>query len=197
MSELQMFYVIRHGETSWSLSGQHTGRSDIPLTPKGEQQARNLGERLRTLSFAKVLMSPRSRAQRTCELAGLSSNATIDADLAECDYGDYEGLRTTDILRNNPHWNLWTDGSPNGESPQQISARADRVFESLRGLKGNIALFSHGHFSCALAARWIGLSIENAQHFVLDPAALGVLGFVERHETITAIRHWNISSDGT
>ncbi|HEX4481514.1 MAG TPA: histidine phosphatase family protein [Rudaea sp.] len=196
MSELQTFYVIRHGETSWSLSGQHTGRSDIPLTPKGEQQARNLGEHLRTISFAKVLMSPRSRAQRTCELAGLSGTATIDADLAECDYGDYEGLRTADILQNNPHWNLWTDGSPNGESPQQISARADRVFESLRGLEGNIALFSHGHFSCALATRWIGLPIENAQHFVLDPAAFGVLGFVERHETIAAIRHWNISSEG-
>ncbi len=196
MAGQQTIYLIRHGETEWSLSGQHTGRTDIPLTPNGERQARSLGEHVRKITFAKVLTSPRLRAQRTCELSALSTPASIDDDLAEWNYGDYEGLRTVDILRENPAWNLWADGSPHGESPSEVSARADRVFQGLRGIEGNIAIFSHGHFCCALAVRWIGLSIQNGQHFVLNPASLSILGFTERHDAVASIQLWNASPNG-
>lgn len=196
MAGKQTIYLIRHGETEWSLSGQHTGRTDIPLTPNGERQARSLGEHVRKITFAKVLTSPRLRAQRTCELSALSTPASIDDDLAEWNYGDYEGLRTVDILRENPAWNLWLDGSPNGESSSEVSARADRVFQRLRGIEGNIAIFSHGHFCCALAVRWIDLSIQNGQHFVLNPASLSILGFTERHDAVASIQLWNASPNG-
>ena len=186
-----VLYLIRHGETAWSLSGQHTSRTDIPLTANGEAQARALGPRLRELSLHAVLTSPRLRARTTCELAGLSLQASIDDDLSEWDYGDFEGLRSSDILKTNPGWNLWTDGCPNGETPDAVAARADRVIARIRAAPGNVAVFSHGHFCCALAVRWIGLPIRNGEHFVLSPASLSALGYAERHAEIATITLWN------
>ena len=170
-------YFIRHGETLWSLSGRHTGCTEIPLTPHGEQQARELGERLRTLAFSHVLTSPRQRARQTCDLAGLVPPAEIDQDLSEWDYGDYEGLTTAQIRTQRPQWNVYRDGCPGGETPAQISDRADRVIAGLADGDGKIALFSHAQFGCVLAARWIGLAVIEAQHFSLDPAALNILGY--------------------
>ena len=170
-------YLIRHGETEWSLSGQHTGRTDIPLTARGEDEARELGQCLRAIPFARVLTSPRQRARRTCELAGLGPAAEIEPDLAEWDYGDYEGQRSVDIRKGRPDWNLFRDGCPNGEMPAQVSDRADRLIARLRALDGNVALFSHGQFGCVLAARWIGLPVVEAQHFLLGTASLSILGY--------------------
>ena len=153
-------YLIRHGETAWSLSGQHTGRTDIPLTEQGEQDARKLGERLHAVRFRRVFTSPLQRARRTCELTGLNEVAEIEPDLAEWDYGDYEGQRPVDIRKGRPDWNLFRDGCPRGESPAQVSERADRLIARLRTLEGNIAIFSHGHFGRVLAARWIGLRVS-------------------------------------
>ena len=167
---LPRIYLIRHGETEWSLSGQHTGRTDIPLTARGEDEARELGQRLRDIQFARVLTSPRQRARRTCELAGLGPVAEIEPDLAEWDYGDYEGQRSADIRKARPDWNLFRDGCPRGEMPAQISDRADRLIARLRVLDGNVALFSHGHFGRVLAARWIGLPVSEGQHFLLPTA---------------------------
>ena len=150
---LPRLHFIRHGETAWSLSGQHTGRTDIALTAHGEAQARALGPSLRLLQFARVLASPRLRARRTCELAGLGAAAEIEPDLAEWDYGGYEGLRTADIRKARPGWNIFADGCPGGETPQQVSTRADRLIASLAALNGDTALFSHGQFGCVLAAR--------------------------------------------
>src|SRR5580704_10030202 len=150
-------YVVRHGETEWSLSGQHTGSTDIPLTGHGEEEARRLAPHLSCIRFSAALCSPRQRAKKTCELAGLGALAQVEPDLAEWDYGDYEGLRTSDIAKEQPGWNIFADGCPNGELPDQVSARADRLIGLLEVLDGNVALFSHGHFSRVLAARWIGL----------------------------------------
>jgi broad specificity phosphatase PhoE len=148
-------YLIRHGETEWSLSGQHTGSTDIPLTAHGEEEARRLVPRLSGTHFSVALCSPRQRAQRICELTGLGAVAQVEPDLAEWDYGDYEGLRTPEIAKERPGWNIFADG--NGELPNQVSVRADRLIGRLEALDGNVALFSHGHFSRVLAARWIGL----------------------------------------
>ncbi len=139
-------YLARHGETEWSLSGQHTGRTDIPLTERGERNARNLGERLKGTHFAKVLTSPLQRAKRTCELAGFGARAETDAELVEWDYGEYEGKRTADIRKERPGWYLFRDGCPGGESLDAVGARADRVIARLRGVGGDVLLFSHGHF---------------------------------------------------
>ncbi|MEP7309032.1 MAG: histidine phosphatase family protein [Acidobacteriota bacterium] len=168
-------YLIRHGETAWSLSGHHTGRTEIPLTARGESQAQELGRRLRGLPFSKVLSSPRQRARQTCALAALGPDVEIDPDLAEWDYGDYEGQRTADIQSGRPDWNLFQDGCPGGESPAQVSARADRVVAYLRGLQGHVAVFSHGHFGRVLGVRWIGLSLTQAQRFMLSTASVSVL----------------------
>ena len=158
MSEpLPVIYVARHGETAWSLSGQHTGLTDLPLTERGEGNARRLGERLKGLSFAKVFTSPLQRATRTCELAGFGAAAEIDRDLFEWNYGEYEGRRTADILAERPGWQLFRDGCPGGESPDQIGARADRVVSRLRAIHGDVLLFSSGHFLRVLGARWLGL----------------------------------------
>ena len=170
-------YLIRHGETEWSLSGRHTGRTDIPLTEQGEQDARKLGERLRAVTFAAVLTSPRTRARRTCELARLTPVAEIEPDLAEWDYGDYEGQLSVDIRKGRPDWNLFRDGCPRGEMPAQVSDRADRLIARLRALDGNVALFSHGHFGRVLAVRWIGLPVIDGQHFLLGTASLSILGY--------------------
>jgi broad specificity phosphatase PhoE len=193
---LPRIYLIRHGETEWSLSGQHTGRTDIPLTARGEDAARELGQRLRDIPFAHVLTSPRQRARRTCELAGLGPMTEIEPDLAEWDYGDYEGQRSADIRKERPDWNLFRDGCPNGEMPAQVSDRADRFIVRLRVLDGNIALFSHGHFGRVLAARWIGLPVGEAQRFLLDTASLGILGYEYNRVESPVIALWNAGSGG-
>jgi broad specificity phosphatase PhoE len=173
------------------VSGQHTGRSDIALTSRGEEQARRLGLRLRSNEFDRVFTSSRQRARRTCELAGLAAAATVDPDLAEWDYGEYEGRRTIDIRNERPDWNIFRDGCPGGETPAQISDRADRIIGRLRALSGNIALFSHGQFGCVLASRWIELPVEKAQHFALATAALSILSYQPRHPDTPVIALWN------
>ncbi len=188
---LARIYLIRHGETEWSLSGQHTGRTDLPLTEQGERDARNLGERLRAASFNRVFTSPRQRARRTCELAGFASVAETEPDLAEWNYGDYEGQRSVDILKGRPDWNLFRDGCPCGESPAQVSDRADRFIARLRALGGNVALFSHGHFGRALAARWIGSPVSQAQHLLLSTASISILGYEHNHADEPVIALWN------
>lgn len=184
-------YLIRHGETEWSLSGQHTGSTDIPLTARGEDEARNLGQRLRDIPFAQVLTSPRTRAQRTCELAALAPVFQIEPDLAEWNYGDYEGQRSEDILRARPFWDLFHYGCPGGETPADVSERAARLIARLRAQEGNIALFSHGHFGRVLAMRWIGLPVKEAQHFPLDTASHGLLGYALHHPGLPVIALWN------
>jgi probable phosphoglycerate mutase len=192
--ETLRLYLIRHGQTEWSLSGQHTGRSDIPLTAHGEDEARALVPWLRDLRFARVLCSPRQRARRTCELAGLGATAETVADLAEWDYGDYEGRRSADIHTENPDWNIYRNGGPGGETPAQVSDRADRLIASLQGLNGNVALFSHGHFSCVLGARWIGLPIAEGEHLSLSTASLSILGYPSNHPDTRVIALWNATA---
>lgn len=184
-------YLIRHGETAWSISGQHTGRTDIPLTARGEDEARTLAPLLREVSFARVLTSPRRRARRTCELAGLGPVSEVEPDLAEWDYGEYEGRRTMDIHETRPGWNVFRDGCPGGETTTHVSGRADRLIARLLALDGNIALFSHGQFGCVLAARWIGIPILDGQHFMLSPASLSILGFEPDHPDVPVITLWN------
>jgi broad specificity phosphatase PhoE len=185
---------MRHGETAWSLSGQHTGRTDIPLTEQGEQDARKLAERLRAVKFRRVFSSPLQRAQRTCELAGLGKVGEIEPDLAEWDYGDYEGQRPADIRKARPDWNVFRDGCPGGESPVQVFERADQLIARLRMLAGNIALFSHGHFGRVLAARWIGLEIRQAQSLLLSTASISILGYEHNVTEVPAIVSWNAVS---
>ena len=191
---LSRLYLVRHGETAWSLSGQHTGQTDIPLTEQGEQDARNLVAELRAVRFNRVYSSPLQRARRTCELAGLGEVAEIDPDLTEWNYGDYEGQRPGDIRKRQPNWNVFRDGCPSGESPAQVSERADRLIARLRTLEGNIAIFSHGHFGRVLAARWIGLPVRQAQHFLLSTASLSILGYEHNLAEEPAIILWNAVS---
>lgn len=187
-------FLIRHGETQWSLSRHHTGRTDIPLTENGEDQARELAHCFHDIKFTHVLTSPRQRAQRTCELAGLGAAARIELDLAEWDYGDYEGQRSVDIRKQRTDWNLFRDGCPNGEMPAQVSERADRLIAKLRILDGNVALFSHGQFGSVLAARWIGFPLVEAQHFAFGPASFGILGHDPHHPEIANIQLWNAAA---
>jgi broad specificity phosphatase PhoE len=187
---LPAVYLARHGETEWSLTGQHTGRTDIPLTTRGERNALSLRPRLEGLAFAKVLVSPRARARRTCELAGFGEQAEVDPDLQEWDYGEYEGRRTADIRKERPDWYLFRDGCPGGESVEAIGSRADRVVARLRAIDGNVLIFSHGHILRVLAARWLGLSPGDARLFVLSTAALSILGY-EHTRDEPAIRLWN------
>jgi broad specificity phosphatase PhoE len=191
---LSHIYLVRHGETAWSLSGQHTGRTDIPLTELGEQDARKLAERLRAVKFSRVFTSSLQRARRTCELAGLGDIAEIEPDLAEWDYGDYEGQRPVDIRKARPDWNVFRDGCPGGESPAQVSERADQVIARLRTLEGNIAIFSHGHFGRILAARWIGLETRQAQNLLLSTASISILGYEHNVAEVPAIVLWNAVS---
>ena len=193
-SMLSQLCLVRHGETAWSLSGQHTGRTDIPLTEKGEQDARKLAERLSTVKFSHVFTSPLQRARRTCVLAGLGEVAEIEPDLVEWDYGDYEGQRPADIREARPGWNVFRDGCPGGESPAQVSERADRVIARLRTLEGDIAIFSHGHFGRVLAARWIGLEIRQAQNLLLSTASVSILGYEHNLAEVPAIVLWNAVS---
>lgn len=193
MSSDVRLYLIRHGETEWSLSGQHTGRTDIPLTARGEDMARELGQRLKGIAFTRVLTSPRQRAVRTCELAGLGQAAEIEPDLAEWDYGEYEGKRSIDIRKERPDWTIFRDGCPGGEMPSEVSGRVDRLIARLGTLNGNVALFSHGHLGCVLATRWISLPILEAQHFSLDPASVSILGTAPNHPGVKVIAQWNVS----
>jgi broad specificity phosphatase PhoE len=183
-------YLARHGETEWSISGQHTGRTDIPLTARGERHALSLGERLKGIRFAKVITSPLVRASRTCELAGFGAQAEVDPALQEWDYGQYEGRRTVDIRQERPGWYLFRDGCPGGESVEAIGARADGVVTRLRAIDGNVLIFSHGHVLRVLTARWLGLPAGGARLFVLSTAALSILGY-EHHQDEPAIRLWN------
>jgi probable phosphoglycerate mutase len=184
-------FLVRHGETAWSITGQHTGVTDLSLTAHGEDEARALGPQLRTISFAQILVSPLRRARQTCELAGLGAAAHIEPDLVEWNYGDYEGLRTADIRCTRAGWNIWRDGCPNGESPANVEGRADRLLDRLRSLPGNVALFSHGQFGAALAARWIGLATAEAQHLAVGPASLSILKYERGHPTVPVIALWN------
>lgn len=192
MSEsLPTVYLARHGETAWSLTGQHTGLTDLPLTERGERTARRLGERLQALTFAKVFTSPLQRARRTCELAGFAVIAETDPDLVEWNYGDYEGRRTTDIRAERPGWQLFLDGCPAGESPQQVATRADRVIRRVRSIDGDVLLFSSGHLIRVLASRWLGLELSaNARYFMLSTASLSALGY-EHDLSRPVIQFWN------
>jgi probable phosphoglycerate mutase len=192
MSEtLPEIYVARHGNTAWTASGQHTGLSDLPLTPDGEYNARRLGERLKGLTFAKVFTSPLQRASRTCELAGFATVAETDPDLVEWDYGQYEGLTSAEILRKRPDWQLFRDGAPGGESPAQIGERADRVVQRVRAVADNVLVFSSGHFIRVLTARWLGLGPgAEGKYFLLSPASLSALSY-EHNLSHPVIRLWN------
>jgi broad specificity phosphatase PhoE len=191
MSEaLPVVYLARHGETAWTISHQHTGRTDLPLTPHGEAEARRLGQRLQGLTFTTVLTSPLQRAVRTCELAGFGSAAKIDPDLVEWNYGAYEGRTSADIHLERPDWELFRDGAPGGESPEQIGARADRVIRRVRAVDGNTLLFSSGHFLRVFAARWLDLPPGAGRYFFLGTASLSALGYEHDHSD-PVIRLWN------
>jgi broad specificity phosphatase PhoE len=187
---LPVIYLARHGETAWSVTGQHTGLTNLPLTKRGERNALRLRKRLAGLVFTKVLTSPLQRAVRTCELVGFGAVAQLDRDLVEWNYGDYEGLRTSEIHAKRPGWQLFRDGCPNGESPQQIGARADRVVSRVRAVKGNVLIFSSGHFLRVFAARWLGLEPFVGKFLMLDVASLSALSY-EHDLSNHAIRFWN------
>jgi broad specificity phosphatase PhoE len=187
---LPVVYLARHGETAWSISGQHTGLTDLPLTEQGERNARRLADRLKGLNFAKVYTSPLQRAVRTCELAGFGARAEIDRDLLEWNYGEYEGRRTQDIHAERPDWQLFRDGCPGGESPQQIGARADRVVQRLREIQGNVLIFSSGHILRVLSARWLGLEPAGGKYLLLSTASLSALSY-EHNLSQPVIQLWN------
>ena len=191
MSEsLPEIYLARHGETAWTLSHQHTGRTDIPLTERGERNARSLGQRLRGTTFDKVLTSSLVRATRTAELAGFGSVSLADPNLMEWDYGRYEGKTTAEIRKENCNWSLFRDGCPDGESVATVGARADRVIARLRGLDGRVLLFGHSHFFRVLAARWLGLIPADGRLYFLSTASLSILGY-EHSLDEPVIRLWN------
>jgi probable phosphoglycerate mutase len=192
MSEaLPQIYLARHGETAWSITGQHTGRTDIPLTPSGERNAVLLGERLKDLTFDAVYTSPLQRASKTCELAGFGAVAKKDPDLMEWHYGDYEGLTTADIQKDRPGWNVFCDGCPGGETIEEVAARAQRVVARLRATTvSKVLLFSHGHFLRFIAASWLGLPMMDARFFSLRPTSLSILAY-EHNLNEPVIRLWN------
>ena len=180
--------LVRHGETEWTLTGQHTGRTDIPLTERGRKQARLLQPLLSTANFALVLSSPLQRARETCELAGLGSQMEIEPDLMEWDYGEYEGITSKEIKRAAPNWMVFTDGCPGGETPKQVGARVDRLIHRIRPVAGRVALFAHGHLLRVFVARWIGFPPSAGQHFLLDTSTVGVLGY---YQGVPAVKRWN------
>jgi probable phosphoglycerate mutase len=189
---LPVVYLARHGETAWTISRQHTGLTDLPLTPRGEREAVRLGERLKALAFTGVLTSPLQRAVRTCELAGFGSAANVDPDLLEWNYGAYEGRTSADIHVERPDWQLFRDGCPGGESPDQIGARADRVVRRVRAIGGDVLLFSSGHFLRVFAARWLGLEAGAGRYVVLGTASLSAVGY-EHDLSEPVLRLWNES----
>ena len=184
----QQIYVIRHGETEWSLSGQHTGVTDIPLTENGRNLAKLLHPVLSKESFALVLTSPLQRAKETCRLSGLGDQAELDANLMEWNYGDYEGLTSEQIHEKTPEWLIFTDGAPGGETPEQVGERADRVIRRARAVKGNVALFAHGHILRVLVARWINLPATAGRKFLLDTGTLNILSY---YRGFPAVKTWN------
>jgi broad specificity phosphatase PhoE len=183
-------FVIRHGETEWSLNGRHTGRTDIPLTDNGRRLAKLLRPALTDRTFALVLVSPLQRARETCELAGVAASAIVDSDLVEWNYGDYEGLTLKQIREQAPDWLIFRDGCPGGEAPEQVGARADRVLARARAVEGDVALFAHGHVLRVLVARWLGWPAGAGRHFLLDTGTLSVLG---HYRGIPALKTWNAS----
>src|SRR5438874_7626337 len=187
---LPTVYLARHGETAWSLSGRHTGLTDLPLTERGRRNARSLGERLTGLAFAKVYASPLQRAACTCRLAGFGAVAELDHDLVEWNYGEYEGRTSAEIHAERPDWQLFRDGCPGGESPDQVGARADRFLTKVRGVSDNVLVFSSGHFLRVLAARWLGLEPAAGKFFMLNTASLSALSY-EREVSHPAIQFWN------
>lgn len=189
-ADLPKVYLARHGETAWTLSRQHTGRSDIPLTPAGEDDARLIGRRLAHLRFTRVFTSPLLRAKRTCELAGFP-DAAVDPDLMEWDYGDYEGLKSPEIRAISPDWDLFRDGGRGGETPAEVTARTDRVVGRLKGLAGNVLVFAHGHYLRVLAARWCGADLALARNLLLGTSSISVLSFDHNRLDEPAIMLWN------
>ncbi len=189
-----VIYLARHGETAWSREGRHTGRTDLPLTQQGERNAQRLRERLAGLVFAKILTSPLQRAKRTCELAGFGAVAEVDPDLAEWNYGDYEGVRTADIRKKRPDWELFRDGCPDGESPADVAVRADRVVARTQAMKGNVLIFSSAHFLRVFAARWLGLEPITGKFLMLETASLSALSY-EHDLSNPAIKFWNDTED--
>jgi broad specificity phosphatase PhoE len=187
---LPLVYLVRHGETAWSLSGRHTGRTDLPLTERGEGNARRLGERLKDMRFAKVFTSPLQRAARTCELAGFGTAAEALPELVEWDYGKYEGRTRGEILAERPDWDIFRDGCPGGETPEQVALRADRVVSRVRAIDGDVGLFSSAHILRVLAARWLGLAPGAGRYLPLDTASLSALGY-DHDRAEPAIRLWN------
>lgn len=183
-------YLVRHGETQWSASGKHTGRTDIPLTAKGEEAARSVAGCLKGLAFEAVWSSPSQRAFDTCRLAGFGECAVKKDDLQEWDYGAYEGVATKEIVARRPGWNVFRDGCPGGEAAADVGARADAIIVGLHAVAGNVLIFSSAHFLRVLAARWVGLPPEGSEHFVLDTASLSILGY-EHDLTEPVIRRWN------
>lgn len=186
-------FLVRHGETEWSLSGQHTGVTDIPLTEHGRKAARLLRPVLSQTKFALVLSSPLQRARETCELAGLGDRMQVDADLMEWNYGEYEGLTPAQIHQRAPAWTVFTDGCPGGESPDHVATRVDRLIHKVRAVNGPVALFAHGHFFRVFVARWIGLPPSHGRHFLLDTSTLNILGY---YRDIPAVKCWNASIAG-
>jgi probable phosphoglycerate mutase len=184
----QKVYLLRHGETEWSLNGRHTGVTDVPLTKNGRMAAQLLRPILARETFGLVLSSPLQRARETCELAGLGERANVERDLMEWNYGEYEGLTTEQIRMTRPGWSVFRDGCPGGELPEQIGTRADRVLTKVRAAEGNVALFAHGHILRVFAARWINLSPSYGEHFLLDTATLNVLGY---YRESPAFKIWN------
>lgn len=181
---------MRHGETAWALTGQHTGRTDLPLTAHGEVEARTLAAPLGAVAFDHVFTSPRQRARRTAELAGFA-HAAVEPDLAEWDYGDYDGKTQAEIRATRPEWDIYLHGCPGGESPEQITARADRLIARLGALHGRVAAFSHGHFGRVLGVRWIGLPLGSARHFAVNTASYAVL---DRDAVRPRIVQWNVTA---
>jgi probable phosphoglycerate mutase len=184
-----MLWLIRHGETAWSLSGAHTGRSDIPLTPAGEEKAKGIAAKLAGRHFALVLSSPMQRARRTCEIAGFGSHAQIEPDLLEWDYGSYEGRTTAEIRRDRPDWELFRDGVPGGETIEQVAVRAQRVIARALKAEGDVALFAHGHILRILTACWLGLPPNDAKLFMLETAGVSTLGYEHEYHVIA---RWNL-----
>jgi broad specificity phosphatase PhoE len=182
--------LVRHGETEWSLSGRHTGRSDIPLTENGEEAARGVGPRLKGSTVAEVWSSPSQRARNTCQLAGFGQGMQVKDDLAEWDYGAYEGIKTREIHVERPGWQLFRDGCPNGETAADVGARADRIIAAIRQLNAPLLIFSSSHFLRVLGARWLGLPPEDGARFVLDTTSISVLGY-DHDLTEPVIRRWN------
>jgi broad specificity phosphatase PhoE len=185
---IQRVFLVRHGETKWSVSGQHTGMTDIPLTENGRGMPRRLAPILAKVMFARILTSPLQRARETCVLAGLGERAETEDGLVEWNYGDYEGLTPREIEAKAPGWMLFTDGCPGGEGPEDVTRRVDSVIERVRAVEGHVALFAHGHVFRVFVARWIGLPAEAGRHFLLDTATVSVLSY---YRGVPAIKRWN------